>query len=216
MTLLVINNSTHITDYSEWGERMNRPMRTIRCSELPTLSLETILHDVTTVLITGGPQHIPNIHAYPELLIELQILEHAICRNIQIIGVCLGFQLINHYFGNEVIELKAPCIGHNCLKPSMPGISHAFSFHHDGVLTNTNPDIIVVAKGALHLYKEGLVYCIRHRVLPIFAIQSHPEFTREKIQLLLEAYSIQSDMLLYDADTYVKIRDAFMSMCMGV
>ena len=216
--MLVINNSTYITDYSEWGERMNRPMHTIRCSELRTLSIESILHNVTVILITGGPQHIPTIHEYPELLIELQIIEHAIRRNIKIIGICLGFQLINHYFGNEVLELKAPCIGHNLLdstEPSMETVSRAFSFHNDGVLTNRNPDIIVIAKGAALSYTGGLVYCIRHRVLPIFAIQSHPEFTREKIQMSLKTYSMYADLSLHEADTYAKIRDAFISMCMG-
>jgi len=74
------------------------------------------LNGVDVLIFTGGPQHLTEIEKYPELRNELTLLKYAIDKRIIIIGICLGFQLINYHFGNKVIQLPEPVVGHNFME----------------------------------------------------------------------------------------------------
>ena len=203
MNVLIVNNSYHSREYAEFQHLGN--VHQIDCKELQNANLESLLSDIRVVFLTGGPQHIPSIQEYPELEYELQLIDIVVQRRIQLIGICLGFQLIHLYFGNPTVPLRVPCIGHNLLDPrtlnahgdprltALNGslLADSFSFHYDGVITNTHPDIQIVAKSVpLADAPDGILYAIRHRRRPIYAFQNHPDATRESIVRCLKQYDI--------------------------
>ncbi|NBT47632.1 MAG: hypothetical protein EBT07_07395 [Actinobacteria bacterium] len=188
MNLLIVNNSTFRRDYSEF-QSFGR-IECIYCKDLSGADFDALLNEKHAVIFTGGPQHIPRIDEYPELRHELRLLDVAIQRNLKIIGICLGFQLINYYFGNTIVELPSLCCGHNFVdtttfntygdphlqKIDVNVFANSFSYHYDGVLTNTHPDIRVVAKSVpLGESATVIIYAIGHARLPIYAVQNHPE-----------------------------------------
>ena len=56
--------------------------------------------DLDLIILSGGD----NIGEYPERdKTEVNILEYAIKKDISVLGVCRGMQLINHYFGGKIV-----------------------------------------------------------------------------------------------------------------
>lgn len=100
-------------------------------------------------------------------------------KNIPILGVCLGHQVITVAFGGDVILSDVPCHG----KPAQifhqrqglyNGLSLPFQagrYHSLIAKRDTMPkDLIVDAETS-----EGLIMGIRHRAYPVYGVQFHPE-----------------------------------------
>ncbi len=96
-----------------------------------------------------------------------------------IFGVCLGHQAIGHYFGGNVI--RAERLMHGKTSPithrdtdlfrGMPQWFAATRYHSLLVERSTFPkELEVTAETA-----EGEVMGLRHRTLPIWGVQFHPE-----------------------------------------
>ncbi len=215
MKILIVNNANHPIDYSElsvYGE-----ITYIHWKEIPKINFSSLLSEHPTILVTGGSQHLYALDATPELHAELDFLREAIRQRCPIIGICLGFQILNVLLGNEVVRLDTPCIGHGYLDEttvsnwpetlSLTLVQKAFSFHHDGVLMNKNPEIDVLAYS-----KEGLVYCMQHKTLPIFGIQSHPDAMGKEIETCCTKYGVKLEDL-HDASVYQDIFDHFFAFC---
>jgi anthranilate/para-aminobenzoate synthase component II len=201
MHLLIVNNSDSEVDYSPL--EVYGVVTYISHTDLANADFDKLLADKTALLFTGGRQHVYEMEKYPEIYHELFLTEAAIQRGIKIIGICLGFQIINHYFGNKVVRLSEPCIGHGFLDSGsfkhhgdarlqnmdLRLLCDSLSFHYDAVLTNTNPDLYVVGRSnPLPEAPEGVVYFVKHRFLPIYAIQSHPDTGHDMTAACLKKY----------------------------
>ncbi|MCH2095841.1 MAG: anthranilate synthase component I [Rhodobacteraceae bacterium] len=107
-------------------------------------------------------------------------IQMALDRNLPIFGVCLGMQAIACHFGGKLAQLDVPVHG----KPSR------ISIHEPGIVFDGLPDDIAI--GRYHsLYasvedlpdclevtattKEGIPMALRHKDLPVAAVQFHPE-----------------------------------------
>jgi anthranilate/para-aminobenzoate synthase component II len=202
MHILILNNAECSIDYSDIE---NVSLTYLHYKELSTTNLDAYLENVNCILITGGPQHVYD--KFPELEYELLLIQKAIQKKIQIIGICLGFQILNHYFGNKVIRLSEPCIGHN-FSERTDLLGKAFSFHYDGVIENKHTDILVLHRSIpFAQYNKGIVYEIQHRFLPIYGIQSHPDAGYNEIIQCLKKYNRTSE--LYDEKLYTIIFQSF-------
>lgn len=192
-TLIIVN-------YEGDNETAVEDLTYIKCVDLlqkTNTDLSTLLDGVSTLILTGGPQHVYKIHDHPELKREIQLIFLAAQRDITVIGICLGFQLINCAFGNPVTPLPEPIIGCGFLDVSsvntyadpmlecidFDALARGFSFHYDCVSTAVSPDLQVVATGP-----GGIIYFVKHWRFPIYGIQSHPEATVEGIRSCLERY----------------------------
>ena len=151
------------------------------------------------LVISGGPQFVTELDRYPELRLELELIEVAAAAGKLILGICLGFQLINHAFGNRVVRLEAPRIGCGYFDTASVDtvgdyrlgqidfslFGAAFSFHNDGVVKNDSAELITVATSRC---ESPLIYAVRHRTLPIYGFQIHPEATASGIEGCLARY----------------------------
>jgi len=96
-----------------------------------------------------------------------------------IFGVCLGHQSVGHYFGGKVIRAdrlmhgKVSPILHNGkdLFKGMPNGFNATRYHSLLVEKSTFPDCLEITAEAA----EGEVMGLRHKTLPIWGVQFHPE-----------------------------------------
>jgi anthranilate synthase component 2 len=98
---------------------------------------------------------------------------------IPILGVCLGHQAIGQAFGAEVIRAPTPmhgkisAIDHDGtdIFADIPTPFDATRYHSLIVRRETLPaTLIETARTA-----DGLVMGLRHRALPVFGVQFHPE-----------------------------------------
>jgi anthranilate synthase/aminodeoxychorismate synthase-like glutamine amidotransferase len=96
-----------------------------------------------------------------------------------IFGVCLGHQSVGHYFGGKVIRAdrlmhgKVSPILHNGkdLFKGMPNGFNATRYHSLLVEKSTFPDCLEITAETA----EGEVMGLRHKTLPIWGVQFHPE-----------------------------------------
>lgn len=95
-----------------------------------------------------------------------------------VLGVCLGQQCIGHVFGGEVI--RAPRLMHGKVSPVVhsgdgifEGLPSPFTAtrYHSLIVAEPLPDALV----ATAYTAEGELMGLRHRELPIYGVQFHPE-----------------------------------------
>lgn len=200
----------------------------IHCNQLQIITdseLQTLVYDISGVILTGGPQHIPEIEKHPELQRELKLIAYAVEQKCILLGICLGFQLLNYFFGNRVITLPNCIIGFNKMNPMSVNtygdpvlqkldftlLCSGFSFHYDGVVENMNPDLYVVATGP-----NKCIYFIKHRYLPIYGIQSHPELSSNRIEKCIQNYNITFHDDLPVDSLFTRLRTHFVKTLLGI
>jgi anthranilate synthase/aminodeoxychorismate synthase-like glutamine amidotransferase len=97
---------------------------------------------------------------------------------IPVLGVCLGHQCIGDVFGGKVE--RAPRLMHGKTSPVyhdgadlFTGVPSPFEAtrYHSLIVTEPLPESLKAAA----FTKEGEVMALRHRSLPIFGVQFHPE-----------------------------------------
>jgi GMP synthase (glutamine-hydrolysing) len=70
------------------------------------------------VLVLGGAMGVPDADAHPFLRYELALLADAVEREIPVLGICLGAQLLAAAAGGHVRRMESPCVGWLELAPS--------------------------------------------------------------------------------------------------
>ena len=106
-------------------------------------------------------------------------LIEAAADKIPILGVCLGHQAIGQAFGGDVIRAPAPMHGKlsavthdgTGILEDVPSPFNATRYHSLIVDRATIPDVLVPNAWT----GDGIVMAMRHRDLPIFGVQFHPE-----------------------------------------
>ena len=98
---------------------------------------------------------------------------------VPILGVCLGHQAIGQAFGGKVVRAPAPwhgkvdSIAHqgSDIFAEIPSPFRATRYHSLIVDRATMPEALEPTA----LNDEGIVMGMRHRTLPVFGVQFHPE-----------------------------------------
>lgn len=125
------------------------------------------------IVISPGPGRPENAGIIVELI-------RAQASRVPILGVCLGHQAIGVAFGGSIIT--APTLLHGKTSTVehdgagiFEGLSEPFTAgrYHSLALDGANlPEELVVVATAR---EDGTIMSVRHRVLPVYGVQFHPE-----------------------------------------
>ncbi|MBE9078272.1 anthranilate synthase [Romeria aff. gracilis LEGE 07310] len=163
---------------------------------------DSFVHTLANYIRQTGARVITLRHGFPESVFEIEnpdlvvlspgpgrpsdfnlsnAIQTCVQRDIPLFGVCLGLQGIVERFGGELSLLPTPQHG----KASEISVTSAESFLFEGlpqrfvvgryhslcVQPEKTPSELVVTA----ISEEGVVMAIEHKVLPIAAVQFHPE-----------------------------------------
>lgn len=137
------------------------------------LSVDEVMQKQPEAIVLSPGPCTPN-----EAGICLDVIQAA-AGKIPLFGVCLGHQAIGQAFGGHV--LRAPTPMHGKISPVTHGNSDIFEglpspfnatrYHSLIVERDTLPETLVPTA----FTEDGLIMGLRHRSLPVFGVQFHPE-----------------------------------------
>lgn len=170
MILVIDNYDSFVYNLVHYVEDFGAPTEVHRND---ALSVEAVLkRKPKAVILSPGPCT-PN-----EAGICLDFLARAPA-DLPILGVCLGHQAIGQAFGGKVVRAPAPWHGKvdsvshggTDIFATVPTPFRATRYHSLIVDRDTLPDALETTA----VNEAGIVMGMRHRTLPIFGVQFHPE-----------------------------------------
>ncbi len=128
--------------------------------------------DLEGILISPGPKRPQDADASEEILRRFEA-------RVPILGVCLGHQLIGYHYGARVSHGKTPV--HGKISPIRHSGEDVFTDlpqdykvtrYHSLVVERENlpADLVITAET-----EDGVIMGLKHRTLPVYGIQFHPE-----------------------------------------
>jgi anthranilate synthase len=167
--LLVDNDDCFIHTLANYARQAGAEVVTYRAG-MPLGILDGVRPDL--ILISPGPGR-------PEDFGVPQLVRHACQAGIPVFGVCLGLQGMVEAFGGELGVLPYPMHG----KPSrvrhdgagvfegLPEEIEVGRYHSLYAIPEKMPDVLEVTART----EDGVIMGVRHRQLPMEAVQFHPE-----------------------------------------
>lgn len=171
--ILVLDNSV------EGGYMADEIAKRLPDSEIfnyPNADGDPSLDGVDALVIGGSEAGVYDEPDEPWIAAEKEFVRTAIDREIPILGICFGHQLLHELLGGTVID---------------SGVSRTHlvtaSFEDDELLEGVEPVVPVLHSDLVTAPGDGLktigrsdyneYFASRHRDLPIWTVQFHPEFT---------------------------------------
>lgn len=68
------------------------------------------------LIVLGGPMGVYDAHQNKHLLHEMHVIEQALKKDVPILGICLGSQLLSHVLGGRVYPGQEPEVGWQSVK----------------------------------------------------------------------------------------------------
>ena len=151
------------------------------------------LDSFNALVVLGGPMGVYEMERYPHLLTGSRIIREAINRDMKVLGICLGSQMIAYCLGAEVypgpqkeigwyhIELtgdglKDPLMRQFAIHPAVGDFWRKFKvFHWHGDTFNLPPGAVVLASS--RRYTHQAFRFGRH----VYGFQFHMEVSKDMI-----------------------------------
>ncbi len=167
--LLVDNDDCFIHTLANYARQTGAEVVTYRAGFPPELIAEIAPH---LILISPGPGR-------PADFGVSDLVKHAVRLGVPVFGVCLGLQGIVEAFGGELGVLDYPMHGKpswvkNCGAGVFEGLPQRFQvgrYHSLFAVREVFPECLEVTAES----EDGVIMALRHRTLPVEAVQFHPE-----------------------------------------
>ena len=133
---------------------------------------EAVAMDAEAIVLSPGP-------CSPDEAGICMPLVAAVAGRTPVLGVCLGHQAIGQIFGGKVLRAPLPMHGKTGrvehagtdIFAGLPSPFEAVRYHSLIVERATLPGVLESTAWT----EDGLIMGLRHRALPIFGVQFHPE-----------------------------------------
>ena len=171
MILLIDNYDSFSYNLYQLIGSVNSDIKVIRNDELSVEEIEALKPEY--IILSPGPKRPRDAGVCVEVAKRLG-------KTSKILGVCLGHQSICEAFGATVSYAKELMHGKQSVAAidnteeifrNLPGEITVARYHSLAALPETMPDCLkVIAKT-----EDGEIMAVRHRELPIWGLQFHPE-----------------------------------------
>ncbi len=186
MLLMIDNYDSFTFNLVQYLQELKQEVRVFRND---TLSVEDIRQmQPSHIVISPGPGKPADAG------ISLDVVK-SFGRDIPILGVCLGHQVIAECYGGDVVHARRVMHGKTSMIEhddshvfrDLPSPFEATRYHSLVVKPDTVPDVLEI--NAWSLDEQGArdeIMGLRHRDLPVYGVQFHPEaiFTQHGYQML--------------------------------
>lgn len=191
MKLLVVDNFDSFTYMLvDYLQQAGADCRVVRNDE----SMSRLTSDsVDAVVLSPGP----GVPKSANRLLE--VIDHY-HKRVPMLGVCLGHQALGEFFGATLGRASQPMhgkvsvirtLGADCLWRGIPA-DFAVTRYHSLVLTDLPAQLVPTA-----LTQQYELMAMRHRTLPLWGVQFHPEAALTQYGLILIQNWIDSVRLMY-------------------
>lgn len=186
MKLLVVDNFDSFTYMLvDYLQQAGAECRVVRNNEPMERFVDESLDGVVLSPGPGTPRQAGRL---------LDIIAHY-QQHVPILGVCLGHQALGEFFGASLVPAHRPMHGkvsvvhaltNDELLRNLP-VTFEVTRYHSLLLTNLPADLISTAATS-----SNEVMAIRHRTLPLWGVQFHPEatLTQNGLQLIINWVNI--------------------------
>jgi GMP synthase-like glutamine amidotransferase len=144
------------------------------------------LDGIDMLIAMGGPMSVNDEAAFPWLEVEKQAIREAIARDVPVLGVCLGAQLIASALGARVHANAVKEIGWFPIQGIRAGES-AFEFSRECLVFHWHGETFDLPSGAVHLAKSA---ACEHQAFQVgrhvVGLQFHLEITADGLRDLVE------------------------------
>lgn len=148
----------------------------------PLPSLDT----TDLIIVMGGPMSANDEGNLPWLRAEKQFIRDAIARDISVLGVCLGAQLIASAMGARVYRNHTKEIGWFSVR-AVSAVGKCFRFPQQSMAFHWHGETFDLPQGTVHLARsiacEHQAFQLKNNVI---GLQFHLETTRESMLALIE------------------------------
>lgn len=147
------------------------------------------LDEVDMIIAMGGPMSINDEKTYPWLAEEKSFIRAAITKQIPVLGICLGAQLIASIYGAEVRKSANTKIGWFPIRGIYQGVGK-LSFPYETTVLHWHGETFMMPdSGSLLAFSETCLNQAFQIGTNVIGLQFHPEITREDLQTLLDECS---------------------------
>jgi GMP synthase (glutamine-hydrolysing) len=133
-------------------------------------------HDeVAGAVVMGGPMNVDEVDVHPELASEREWLAEAVRRDLPVLGICLGAQLLARALGAEVRAGEAPELGYapvEILDPEDPVLG---TLAPSTTVLHWHGDVFDLPEGAEHLARSERTEVQAFRHASAWGVLFHPE-----------------------------------------
>lgn len=154
--------------------------------------IQPSLKDYFGLVILGGPMNVDEAEKYPHLAYEIKLIEEAIVREIPVLGICLGAQLIAKTLGGIVTKNPEKEIGWCDVSLTPEGKNDPLlrHFQKNEKLFQWHEDAFSLPKGCVPLATSGLCMNQAFRYgSKVYGFQFHLEVDERIIERWLKISS---------------------------
>lgn len=189
MYLMIDNYDSFVYNLARYLQELGEQVELVRNDRITAEEIERQMQDgkLEGLILSPGPKSPADCGNCREIVRKL-------AGRIPILGVCLGHQIIGHVFGAKIRKGVRPMHGKVTAittegKGLFAGLPRTYQVtrYHSLVVSEENfPSWLQIDARA----EDGAVMAIRHRELPVYGIQFHPEAVlTEYGHALLENYT---------------------------
>jgi len=171
MKLLMLDNYDSFTyNLVQYFGELGQDVHTHRNDQITIAEIEALQPD--RICVSPGPC------TPAEAGISVDVIKH-FAGKLPILGVCLGHQAIGAAFGGDVVRAKVQMHGKvseithrgTDVFTGLPSPFTVTRYHSLAVARDTLPDCLEVTAETA----DGEIMGLRHKTLPIYGVQFHPE-----------------------------------------